>query len=195
MKTSFESRNILSAMIEVPRPQGGQPHVLLRRDTDCPEDDVVSTPNLEFSGPHDGWCEQTTRNTSRNILCWVRSVKPLSSSPEPFQLVRQPRSTRKYQYLHKKLLTFVLRAYRLDPVLRRRLTKIQLSTKFLRLLDRLSRNQSWDCDGQRARDARTSAVSSDLIDLSPDAEANGIDHTNGHGSNVENDDEYDDGSD
>lgn len=125
-------------MIEVPRPQSGQPHVLLRRDTDCLDDDVVSTSEdelriaaiLNLVDPMMDRCEQTTRNTSRNILCWVRSVKPLSSSPEPFQLARQPSSKRKYRYLHKKLLAFVLRAYRLGPVLRRRLTEIRLSTKF-----------------------------------------------------------------
>lgn len=33
-----------------------------------------------------------------------------------------------------------------------------------------------------------------MIDVNLDAEVDGIDHTNGHGSNVENDDEYDDGS-
>ncbi|PNP48483.1 hypothetical protein TGAMA5MH_00377 [Trichoderma gamsii] len=136
-------------MIEVPRQQGGQPHVLRRRDPDCQEGDDVSTSEderriaaiLNLVNPMMDRCEQTVRSTSRNILCWIRSVKPLSSSPEPFQLVRQLSNTRKYRYLHRKLLTFVLRAYRLDPVARQRLTRIRLSTKLLHLLDRLWQNQ------------------------------------------------------
>lgn len=114
---------VLSAMIEVLRQQGGQPHVLLRRDPNCQEDDVVSTSEderkvaaiLNLVNPMMDRREQTARSTSRNILCWIQSVKPLSPSPEPFQLLRQPDSTRKYRYLHRRLLAFVLRAYRLDP--------------------------------------------------------------------------------
>ncbi|KFG82250.1 hypothetical protein MANI_117861 [Metarhizium anisopliae] len=194
-------RELLSAMIEIPWLQGGQSHVLVRRDPDCREDDVVSTSEderriaaiLNLVDPMMDRCEQTVRSTSRNILCWVRSAKLLSSSPEPFQLVRQPSSTRKYRYLQKKLLAFVLRAYRLDLVVRRRLTKIRLSTQLLRLLDRLWQNQYWDSDGQQTSGARTSAVvSRDFINLRLDEEVDRIDHTNDHGGDEENDGENDD---
>ncbi|EXU95278.1 hypothetical protein X797_011646 [Metarhizium robertsii] len=197
-------RELLSAMIEIPWLQGGQSHVLVRRDPDCREDDVVSTSEderriaaiLNLVDPMMDWCEQTVRSTSRNILRWVRSVKLLSSSPEPFQLVRQPSSTRKYRYLQKKLLAFVLRAYRLDLVVRRRLTKIRLSTQLLRLLDRLWQNQYWDSDGQQTSGARTTAVvSRDFINPSLDEEVDRIDHTNDHGGDDENDDENDEETD
>ncbi|PNP44480.1 hypothetical protein TGAMA5MH_03785 [Trichoderma gamsii] len=190
-------REVLSAMIEVPRQQGGQPHVLLRRDPDCQEDDVISTSEdeqkiaaiLNLVNPMMDRCEQTARSTSRNILCWVRSVKPLSPSPEPFQLLRQPDSTRKYRYLHRRLLAFVLRAYRLDPDVRRRLTKIHMSAKILRLLDSLWQNQYWDSDGQQTSCAIPSTiVNCDSINLDLDEEVSKIDYMNDRGNN-ENDDE------
>ncbi|KAK9443851.1 hypothetical protein VB005_02376 [Metarhizium brunneum] len=179
-------RELLSVMIEIPRPQGGQPHVLVRRDPDCREDGVVST------------SEDERRITAILNLVdpMMDRVKPLSSSPEPFQLVRQPSSTRKYRYLQKKLLAFVLRAYRLDLVVRRRLTKIRLSTQLLRRLDRLWQNQYWDSDGQQTSGARTTAVvSRDFINPSLDEEVDRIDHTNDHGGDDENDDENDEETD
>ncbi|KAK8912247.1 hypothetical protein VCV18_012605 [Metarhizium anisopliae] len=70
-------RELLSVMIEIPRPQGGQPHVLVRCDPDCREDGVVSTSEderritaiLNLVDPMMDRCEQTVRSTSRNILC------------------------------------------------------------------------------------------------------------------------------
>jgi hypothetical protein len=208
-------RAVLSAMIEVPRQQGDQPHVLLRRDPDCQEDDVVSTSEderkiaaiLNLVNPMMDRCEQTARSTSRNILCWIRSVKPLSPSLEPFQLLRQPDSTRKYRYLHRRLLAFVLRAYRLDPDVRRRLTKIHISTKILRLLDSLWQKKYWDSNGQQTSCAITSSIiSCDFVNLDLNEEVSKIgcmnytgnyenDDENVDENNDENDDENDDESD
>lgn len=197
-------RELLSAMIEMPRPQTGQPHVLFCGHADCPENSVVSTLEderriaaiMNLVDPMMDRCEQTARSTSRNILCWVRSVKPLSSSPEPFQLVRQPSTTKKYRYLHKRLLAFVLRTYRLDPVVRQRLTGIRLSTKYLRLLDSLWQNRYWNLNERLADNTCGSAVTCDLIDPSLRGAAVDVNDDAGEpGSNDENDDEYDDGSD
>ena len=56
-------------------------------------------------------CEETIRNTSRNILCWLKCIKLTSPTQEPFMLVRMSSSAQGYRLVHKKLLAFVCRAY------------------------------------------------------------------------------------
>lgn len=86
-------------------------------------------------------------------------------------------------------MAFVLRAYRLDPDVRRRLTKIHMSTKILRLLDSLWQNQYRDSDGQQTSCAIPSTIVNwDSIHLDLDEEVSKIDYMNDRGNN-KNDDE------
>lgn len=88
-------------------------------------------------------CEETVKKTSRNILCWLKSTRPLSTYPKPFSLVRQPSSTKKYRLLWKKALLLVFRAYRLNPSVREKLTGIRLRKKLVGLLDLIWNHASW----------------------------------------------------
>ncbi len=53
-------------------------------------------------------CDETVRTTSRNLRCWLKSVRPNASLPVPFNLVRLSSSTQKYRLHQRKLLAFVL---------------------------------------------------------------------------------------
>ena len=97
------------------------PLVMARRGVCGLEDDLVSSAEDEqkiamitrLVDPIMERCEETIRNTSRNILCWLKSVKLTWPTQEPFMLVRMPNSAYGYCLVHKKFLAFVCRAYRL----------------------------------------------------------------------------------
>ncbi|KAH7112034.1 hypothetical protein EDB81DRAFT_628075, partial [Dactylonectria macrodidyma] len=142
------SREVLVALARMPdyrsRIQG---HLLGRRGRDNPEEDLVSPPEDEqklttMLGLVDKLldrCEETTRKTSRNILCWLRSTRSGASYPKPFTLVRHPASTKKYRWFWKRALLFVFRAHRLDSAVREKMTGIRLKRKLTALLE-----EAWD---------------------------------------------------
>lgn len=88
-------------------------------------------------------CEETIRSTSRNILCWLKSVKLTSPTQEPFMLVRMSRSAQGYRLVHKKLLAFVCRVYRLDKWGQKRLIGLRLGDEVMRFLDAIWHSQYW----------------------------------------------------
>jgi hypothetical protein len=75
-------------------------------------------------------CEETMRNTSRSLLCWLRSTKPQACYPKPFTLVALEASERKY-------------AFRMPADLRRQLTGIRFSKKQLRQLEEIWEHRAW----------------------------------------------------
>lgn len=195
-------RGVLSAMIDIRRPGVEQPHVLASGGTDGEAHAVVIslqderriTSLLALVDTMMDRCEQTARKTSRNILCWVRSIKPLTSYQKPFKLVRQPGTTKKYRYLLKKFLAFVLRAYRLDPLVRKRLTRIRMSKKLNRLLERVWHNNYWDSDGLLSGQG-SSAMNSELIDPALVADIDGISVVSSGVENGDTDEETDEETD
>ncbi|KAL6789470.1 hypothetical protein GGI42DRAFT_367014 [Trichoderma sp. SZMC 28013] len=76
-------------------------------------------------------CEETVKQTSRNILCWLKGTRLLSTYPKPFSLVRQPSSTKKYRLLFKKALLLVFRVYRMSSSVREKLTGIRLRKRLV----------------------------------------------------------------
>jgi hypothetical protein len=82
-------------------------------------------------------CEETMRNTSRSLLCWLRSTKPQACYPKPFILVALEASERKYRQLFKCFVVFKFRAFRMPADLPRQLTGIRFSKKQLRQLEEI----------------------------------------------------------
>ncbi|KAH7202853.1 hypothetical protein BKA60DRAFT_657532, partial [Fusarium oxysporum] len=66
-------------------------------------------------------CEQTARTTSRNLLCWLRSVRPHGCYAKPFTFVSKAASRTKYIRLLKRFIAMVFHAFCLPTdVCRRR---------------------------------------------------------------------------
>jgi Orsellinic acid/F9775 biosynthesis cluster protein D len=150
-----KSRPVLSALMERPGSWPhylGQDHVLSYRSKDSPEKDVISPAGDEqkmaaildlFDRVMDR-CEETARKTSRGILCWLRSSRPLSCYPKPFTFVSSPSTTKRYRLLFKRCLALVLRAYRVDSVNRAKLIGSRLSKKQIRYLESIWNHAYWD---------------------------------------------------
>ncbi|KAJ3499435.1 hypothetical protein NLG97_g323 [Lecanicillium saksenae] len=92
-------RNILLKIIALPWSHGTQPPLpLADRGTPGFEDGLVSAAEdkakiaqlLALVNPMMERCDETVRRTSRNLRYWLKSVRPNTSSPEPFNLVRLP---------------------------------------------------------------------------------------------------------
>ncbi|KJK73483.1 hypothetical protein H634G_11276 [Metarhizium anisopliae BRIP 53293] len=167
-----KSRHLLAALVSVPRyGPDAKPYLLLRKGVDGLEEDLVSPASdelriaqiLRLFDPMMDRCEETAKKTSRNVLCWLKSVRLQSSYPKPFTLVRQPSSTRKYRVTFKKALAFVFRIYRLDPSIVRKTIDVQLRKRTLVLLDRIWHDDYWKTvqeDCSRTNNASTGTSSS-----------------------------------
>lgn len=116
---------------------GNRGHVVCGRGQDGCEEDLVSPPDDEeriarIASQVDALmdrCEETAEKTSRNLRCWLRSTRPRSAYIKPFELVQLPSTKKSYRRLWKRVLVLVLRAYRLDPDTRDRLTGIRLKKR------------------------------------------------------------------
>ena len=131
------------------------PLVMARRGVCGLEDDLVSSAEDEqkiamitrLVDPMMERCGETIRNTSRNILCWLKSVKLTWPTQEPFTLVRTPSSAQGYRLVHKKLLAFVFRVYRLGRRDQKRLIGVKLGDEVTRFLDAIWHSQYWHSPG------------------------------------------------
>jgi hypothetical protein len=115
-------------------------------------------------------CEITARSTSRNLLCWLRSTRPLACYTKPFLLVGSNSSTKRYRRLFKQCIAFALRVYRINPEARGIVVGNRLSRKQLRLLEILWHHPALDDAGVPGhRDLRTTASDGGNGQAEPDA--------------------------
>jgi hypothetical protein len=66
-------------------------------------------------------CEETMHYTGRPILCWLRTGHGSSCLLQPFQFLGRPSSRKQYRLYFKRFVTFIFRAYRMGPALRKTL--------------------------------------------------------------------------
>ncbi|KAJ9412499.1 hypothetical protein QL093DRAFT_2570572 [Fusarium oxysporum] len=154
------SQDVLTALAAVALSQGARPHLLSRQGTNGLHEDIFSTMEderkiaavLEALDALLDRCEDTSRKTSRCILCWLRSTHALAGYPKPFILVQHPSSRRKYRVLSKRCLLLIFRLYRMDPSTRDRLTGIRFKRKQFRFLEAIWNHESLsDLDAQSPR--------------------------------------------
>ncbi|KAJ9419471.1 hypothetical protein QL093DRAFT_2591076 [Fusarium oxysporum] len=105
--------------------------------------------------------EETARNTSRSILCWLRSTHALAGYPKPFILVYHPSSRRKYRVLFKRYLLLMFRSYSIDPSTRDRLTGIWFKRKQFWFL----KDKREDNDEENITESSKEDLSQELIEL------------------------------
>ncbi len=70
-------------------------------------------------------CEYTAQTTGRNLLCWLRSLRPNATYPKPFTFVSRATSRMKYYALLKRFLSMVFRAFRMPVHVCRRAAGIR----------------------------------------------------------------------
>ncbi|KAL7903745.1 hypothetical protein GGI35DRAFT_492304 [Trichoderma velutinum] len=75
-------------------------------------------------------CEDTVRNTSRHILCWLHSTDHQSCSRKPFSLVSKVGSKKRYRRLWKCLIAF--------------LTNVPLGLKAQNQIRNLLEHEAWE---------------------------------------------------
>ncbi len=88
-------------------------------------------------------CEETAQTSSRNVRCWLRSSRPLSTYPKPFMLVSHLATTKRYRYLLKRCLAMLFRIYRLSPSDRASIAGVSLSRRQLRFLEPIWNHPLW----------------------------------------------------
>ncbi|KZL78863.1 hypothetical protein CI238_13008 [Colletotrichum incanum] len=64
-------------------------------------------------------CEETAKTSSKNLLRWLRSVRPNNCYPKPFTLVARKNTRDRYISVLQRFVSMVSRAYRLSTTLRR----------------------------------------------------------------------------
>ncbi|KAJ9655510.1 hypothetical protein H2201_008786 [Coniosporium apollinis] len=74
-------------------------------------------------------CEETMRRTSRPILCWLITARPLPCFPKPFKFLGREKSRRSYRRWLKGFVAFVFRVWRMESKIRSSLAGIQFSQK------------------------------------------------------------------
>ncbi|KAM0714509.1 hypothetical protein Q7P37_009803 [Cladosporium fusiforme] len=74
-------------------------------------------------------CEDTARNTDHSIRCWLRSHVQGRPYKAAFQLPGRCTTRKRYRWLWKSMIYFVLRLWRLDDAVRERMLGLRLSTK------------------------------------------------------------------
>lgn len=89
-------------------------------------------------------CEETVRQTSRSILCWLVTTHPTPCYNRPFRFHARERSRQDYRRYWKRFLAFVIRAFRMDTVERQRLTGIRFRKEHLALLQKIWEHRIWD---------------------------------------------------
>ncbi|KJZ69387.1 hypothetical protein HIM_11226 [Hirsutella minnesotensis 3608] len=114
-------RDLLSALTRPPpltHHFNGRGYLLRQQVVDGKDRNLLSPPQDErriaaivsFLDTMLDRCEETVKKTSRNILCWLRSTRPLSSYQKPFTLVQLDSSTKKYRRLLKMAFCMIFRA-------------------------------------------------------------------------------------
>lgn len=146
-------RLMLSKLIEMPRRKAGPP---VRMHLPCRQSDVGSGELRSADDEHKiamildlfdkvmDRCEETASKTSRGLLCWLRSSRPLACYPKPFTFVNYDSTTKKYRLLFKRCLALVIRVYRMGPIERAKLLRARLSRRQVRYLDLIWSHVYWD---------------------------------------------------
>lgn len=89
-------------------------------------------------------CEHTARATSRNLPCWLRSLRPNATYSKPFAFVSRPSSRMKYYALLKRFLATVFRASRMPVQVRRRAAGIWFKKAQLDLIEAIWNHEAWE---------------------------------------------------
>jgi hypothetical protein len=74
-------------------------------------------------------CEDTARNTDHSIRCWLRSHVQGRPYKAAFQLPGRCTTRKRYTWLWKSMIYFLLRLWRLDDAVREETLGLRLSTK------------------------------------------------------------------
>jgi len=74
-------------------------------------------------------CEDTARNTDHSIRCWLRSHVQGRPYKAAFQLPGRCTTRKRYRWLWKSMIYFVLRLWRLDDAVREKTLGLRLSAK------------------------------------------------------------------
>ncbi|GAB7336112.1 hypothetical protein MBLNU13_g08907t1 [Cladosporium sp. NU13] len=104
-------------------------------------------------------CEDTARNTDHSIRCWLRSHVQGRPYKAAFQLPGRCTTRKRYRWLWKSMIYFVLRLWRLDDDVRERMLGLRLSTKQTKAIEEI-----W------------SVLSADEHEIKSIALANALDH-------------------
>ncbi|KAF4337559.1 telomere-associated helicase [Fusarium beomiforme] len=147
------NRLMLSKLIEMPRRKAGP---AVQMHLPCRQSDAGSSEPRSADDEHKiaiildlfdkvmDRCEETARKTSRGLLCWLRSSRPLACYPKPFTFVNYDSTTKKYRLLFKRCLALVIRVYRMGPIERAKLLRARLSRRQVRYLDLIWSHVYWD---------------------------------------------------
>ncbi|KAK2470345.1 hypothetical protein H9L39_17962 [Fusarium oxysporum f. sp. albedinis] len=92
-------------------------------------------------------CEQTARTTSRNLLCWLRSVRPLGCYAKPFTFVSKAASRTKYIRLLKPFIAMVFHAFCLPTDVCRRRAGIRFKRSQIKAIAAIWNHCIWDQHG------------------------------------------------
>jgi hypothetical protein len=88
-------------------------------------------------------CENTVRQTSRFLLCWLNSTRLQHFHERPFTLVGEKNTERKYRNVQKRLLAFVFRMYTITARVNREYIKFQLSEDLSSQLQVIWEHEVW----------------------------------------------------
>ncbi|WXC64752.1 hypothetical protein SNK03_010563 [Fusarium graminearum] len=92
-------------------------------------------------------CEQTARTISRNLLCWLRSVRPYGCYAKPFTFVSKAASRTKYIWLLKRFIAMVFHAFCLPTDIYRRCASIRFKRSQIKAIAAIWNHCIWDQHG------------------------------------------------
>ncbi|KAG4271473.1 hypothetical protein FPRO04_10913 [Fusarium proliferatum] len=92
-------------------------------------------------------CEQTARTTSRNLLCWLRNVRPHGCYAKPFTFVSKAASRTKYIRLLKRFIAMVFHAFCLPTDACRRRAGIRFKRSQIKAIAATWNHCIWDQHG------------------------------------------------
>ncbi|KAF5261492.1 hypothetical protein FOXYS1_7818, partial [Fusarium oxysporum] len=119
-------------------------------------------------------CEQTARTTSRNLLCWLRSVRPHGCYAKPFTFVSKAASRTKYIRLLKRFIAMVFRAFCLPTDVCRRRAGIRFKRSQIKAIAAIWNHCIWDQHGATTLNFWKSARAHAIANISEsDESANG----------------------
>jgi hypothetical protein len=82
-------------------------------------------------------CEDTMRHTGQPILAWLKSHMAAESSPQPFSFLGTQQSRSRYRRTWKQFIAFVLRAFRLGPVITHEVLRLTFLSQHLQQLEQI----------------------------------------------------------
>lgn len=82
-------------------------------------------------------CEDIMRHTGQPILAWLKSHMVAESSPQPFSFLGTQQSRIRYRRTWKQFIAFVLRAFRLGPVITHEVLRLTLLSQHLQQLEQI----------------------------------------------------------